>query len=270
MRGPSQAGLREARRQRTTLRLAFAFAATIAMLVLAGPAWSAPGLVASYSFEENSGNVAGDASANGHSGSIFNGTWVPGHTGSALGFNGTNAYVDLGGLGTFYQSGFTLEAWVNKTSAGKNDVAVVGSWAGGQGGPMIWVDHLVTRYQLTLGGGLSTYLDSGQNPVAGQWQYISATYDGSTAHFYVNGVQVAQSTFTGSVGSSNTWRIGAYGTGPGGFFDGTIDDVRIYNRALTPGEVQTDMNDPVTADLTARSAPGTLSATGSIGHLFFF
>ena len=48
---------------------------------------------------------------------------------------------------------------------------------------------------------------------------------------------------TVSIGSSNVWRIGAYGSARGGFFDGLIDNVRIYNRALTPGEI-TDGHEP--------------------------
>ena len=108
------------------------------------------GLVAAYSFDEGSGGLVNDASGNGHLGTISGATWATGHFGGALSFNGTNASVDLGGLGTFYQSGFTLEAWVQKQTASKNDVAVLGSWTSSAAGPMIWVDHVATRYQLTL------------------------------------------------------------------------------------------------------------------------
>ena len=44
---------------------------------------------------------------------------------------------------------------------------------------MLWVDHLATRYQLTMSNGISSYLDSGRNPIAGQWQHLTATYDGT-------------------------------------------------------------------------------------------
>ena len=79
---------------------------------------------------------------------------------------------------------------MQKQTATKNDVGIVGSWAGS--GPMLWVDHIATRYQLTLGSnGLSGYLDSGHNPIAGQWQHLAATYDGTTARFYIDGIEVA-------------------------------------------------------------------------------
>ncbi len=223
---------------------------------------AAPGLVAAYAFDEASGTVLHDGSGNGHDGTISGATWTGGHDGGALSFNGSNASVDLGTLGTFYQSGFTLEAWVQKAGA-KKDVGVLGSWNGS--GPMLWVDHLGGDYQLTLGSnGLSGYLDSGQTPTAGQWQYLSATYDGSTARFYIDGTQVASRSVTGSVGSSNVWRIGAYGSPAGGFFDGLLDNVRIYNRALSATEVQTDMNLPAPAagiDSTPPTAPSALTAS---------
>ena len=223
------------------------------------PCGPSAGLVAAYAFDEGSGGVAVDASGNGHAGTLAGATWTTGRYGGGLSFNGTSAYVGLGSLGTFYNTAFTLEAWVQKQTA-KNDVAIVGSWAGS--GPMLWVDHLASHYQLTLGSnGISGYLDSGHNPIAGQWQHLAATYDGTTARYYIDGTEVASRAVTGSVGSSNIWRIGAYGTTPGGFFDGVIDDVRIYNRALTAGDVRFDLAQQVTSfgpppDTTPPSAPG--------------
>lgn len=125
------------------------------------------GLVAAYSFDEGAGATATatDTSGSGHHGAIANATWTAGQHGGGLSFNGTNASVDLGALGTFYQQGFTLEAWVQKASS-KKDVGIVGTWVGS--GPMLWVDHLGGDYQLTLGSSLSSYLDSGRTPVAGQ------------------------------------------------------------------------------------------------------
>lgn len=178
-------------------------------LAAAAPAWAAPpppGLVAAYSFDEGSGSVAVDASGNGRAGAIVGAAWTTaGRYGGALSFDG-NAYVGLGSLGTFYRDGFTLEAWVQKQSATRNDVAVLGTWTGN--GPMLWVDHLATRYHLTLGGTFSDYLDSGINPSAGQWQHLAATFDGSTARFYIDGVQVASRAVTGSVGTSDNPTVG--------------------------------------------------------------
>src|SRR5439155_17421681 len=111
-------------------------------------------------------------------------TWTSsGHFGSAVSFNGLSGEVDPPALGTFYKTGFTLEAWVNKQTT-KTDVGVVGSWTG-SGGAMIWVDHVSGHYRLTLGSTFGNYLDSGRGPLVGQWQHLAATYDGTTARFYV-------------------------------------------------------------------------------------
>ena len=149
---------------------------------------AAQGLVAAYGFDESSGTAAGDASGNGMGGVVSGATWAAGQHGGALSFDGVDDNVSLPPLGTFYNTAFTLEAWVRKAGA-KKDVGIVGSWAGN--GPMLWVDHLAGRHYLTLGNSLSTYLDSGVAPSTGLWQHVAATFDGATARFYINGVQVA-------------------------------------------------------------------------------
>ena len=129
---------------------------------------------------------------------------------------------------------------------------------------MLWVDHLASRYHVTLGSSLSSYLDSGVSPTLSQWQHLAATYDGSTARFYVDGAQVASRTVSGGIGSSNTWRIGAYGSVVGGFFDGLIDELRVYNRALSAAEIVSDRDTPLgLADPTAPTTPGNLTVTGN-------
>ncbi len=82
-----------------------------------GPIRRHLGLVAAYAFDEGAGGVVNDASGNGHFGTISGATWTSGRYGGALSFNGSDASVLLGGLGTFYNAGFTLEAWVQKADA---------------------------------------------------------------------------------------------------------------------------------------------------------
>ena len=71
------------------------------------------------------------------------------------------------------------------------------------------------------------------------------TYDGATLRLYVNGVQVSSVARTGSIATSaNPLQIGGdsiYGQ----YFQGLIDEVRVYNRALSQAEIQTDMNTAV-------------------------
>jgi hypothetical protein len=94
--------------------------------------------------------------------------------------------------------------------------------------------------------GTSTSFVSGPtaSPV-NAWTYVALTYDGTTQRLFVNGTQVATRATTGAIQVTNSplW-IG--GNNPyGEYFNGLIDEVRVYNRALTQNEISADMNSPV-------------------------
>src|SRR5262249_21991041 len=97
------------------------------------------------------------------------------------------------------------------------------------------------------------------------WTHLAVTYDGSNVRLYVNGNLTSTTPATGSITTStNPLQIGSdsiYGQS----FNGLIDEVRVYNAALTASQIQTDMATPVSGggggDTTPPSAPGTLTAT---------
>ncbi len=92
------------------------------------------------------------------------------------------------------------------------------------------------------------------------WVHLAATYDGATLRFYVNGTQVASKAQTGNLlTSTNPLQLGGdslYGQ----FFQGQIDEVRVYNVALTPTQIQTDMNTPL-----GTNVPIVFLSTTSVG-----
>ena len=100
----------------------------------------------------------------------------------------------------------------------------------------------------------------------GTWTHLAATFDGSTLRLYVNGMQVSQLAVSGSIATSNgALRIGGNSIW-GEYFSGLIDEVRIYNRALTAGEIGQDMVTPInSSDTSPPTAPGALSASGAVG-----
>jgi hypothetical protein len=77
------------------------------------------------------------------------------------------------------------------------------------------------------------------------WTHLAATYDGSTLRLFVNGVQVGSKAQTGSLlTSANPLQIGG-DTFYGQYFAGRIDEVRVYNTALTQAQIQNDMSTAV-------------------------
>src|SRR2546421_41505 len=225
-----------------------------------------PGLVAAYAFNEGSGTTVADASGNNNNGTITAATWTTaGKFGNALAFNGTSARVTVPNAASLQLStGMTLEAWVFPTGS-------LTSWRS-------VVDKTVDGYYLMAStdqnnrpGVGGTWTGGNQNVAAptvltiNTWTHLAATFDGATVRLFVNGVQVASQAQTTPLATTpGTLQMGANSYGE--FFAGRIDEVRIYNRALSATEIQTDMNTsiaPSAPDTTAPSAPTTLTATAA-------
>ena len=90
---------------------------------------------------------------------------------------------------------------------------------------------------------------------ANTWSYLALTYDGTTLRLYVNGTLVGSQAKTGAITTStNQLQIGGdslYAQ----YFSGLIDEVRVYNIALSAAAIQTDMNTPISLPRTARRRP---------------
>src|SRR6185503_8994338 len=95
--------------------------------VVIPPTGTSPGLVAAYGFSEGSGATTADASGNGNSGRLSGTGWTAaGHSGNALSFNGSGAFVDLGNAATLQLSGsMTVSAWIRAAAFPFDDAAVV-------------------------------------------------------------------------------------------------------------------------------------------------
>ena len=205
-----------------------------------------PGLVAAYGFNEGTGTVTAAASANANNGTISGATWnATGRFGKALSFNGASDWVTVADAAPLdLTTGMTLEAWVNPSVlSGWRSTMVKESPGGLSYGlyahdnaphPAVSVHTTVDQFAI---GTSAIPLNT--------WTHLAATYDGTTLRLFVNGVQVGSSPLTGSLlQSSGVLRIGGNSVW-GEYFSGLIDEVRIYNRALSQAEIQSDMNVPV-------------------------
>jgi len=194
-------------------------------------------LVARWRFDETSGTNAYDASGNGNDGRLVNmnpgSDWVTGKVGGALDFDGSNDYVEAPDSASLDITGqITLAAWIKPESADKNWV-VFGKYY------VYWLWHQDDNCRFYAGG---TNLDYGFNFTQGVWYHVAGTFDGSTMRFYINGEEkTSQSNSEPISTSDDTLIIGNYQEATGWEFTGAIDDVHIYNSALTQEEIQVMM-----------------------------
>jgi fibronectin type 3 domain-containing protein len=220
-------------------------------------------LVAAYGFDEGSGTTVADSSGHGNTGTIVGATWTAaGKFGSALAFNGTSSRVDIPDSPSLrLTTGMTLEAWVNPTASpsGWRDVVY-------KGNDNYYLEASTTSAATPAGGGTFGGANGnvfGLAPLAtSTWTHIAVTYDGSTLRYFINGSQVATKAQTGAITtSSNPLQIGGDNFFSDQYFKGTIDEVRVYDAALTATQIQNDMN----AGTGTPSAPSNLSATVASG-----
>ena len=95
-------------------------------------------------------------------------------------------------------------------------------------------------------GGIDRAVSAIPSLTAGAWAHIAMTYDGTRQRLYINGVEVLNRAQTGSVAvSAGALRIGGNASWAGEFFRGLIDEVRVYNRALSAAEIAADMKTPI-------------------------
>ena len=215
---------------------------------------------------------------------------VPG-SGSALDFDGTNDHVTLGGQSAFNGNTFTIETWFRRDGTG------VATGTSGTTPGLVSVIPLVTKGRT---GGTAQIvnwflgIDTATNRIAadfetaaddvnhglmgtttlvtGTWYHAAATYDGATFRVYLNGVQENAAAVAGGPGTGST-HPAALGTAldttgaTGGFFNGVLDEVRIWNVARSAAEIAAARNLELTSGtgLTARYGlnEGTGTAVGN-------
>ncbi|MFZ4540429.1 MAG: LamG-like jellyroll fold domain-containing protein [Rickettsiales bacterium] len=209
----------------------------------------ASGLVGYWNFDEGSGTVAVDSSGNGNTGTLTNGpTWsanTPFGTGTSLSFDGVNDRVDAGGSGILTGS-WSVSAWVRTPSSlpGSNRAIA------GRSGPapsypqnyLLYFSSADSRFR--IGSNADGYLTAISTTIVApnNWYLVTGTFESTTRTFniFVNGLNNGSATISALPTTSGPQLIqmgASDGSVPGNFWAGLIDDVRIYNTALSTGAV---------------------------------
>jgi PKD repeat protein len=246
-------------------------------LPAATPAPDARGLVAAYGFEETSGGIVYDASGNGNHGTISGATRV-GTTqfGRALSFDGVDDWVTVNDSNSLdLSSGMTVSAWVYPTTTTRAWRTVVMKEQTGNGTYFMYANTKSNRPEsVVYVNGDERVLDGPSRIPANKWTHLASTYNGSTQQLFVNGQLVASRPQSGALAvSGGKLRIGGNAIW-GEFFAGYIDEVRVYNRALSQAEIAADTQRAVARLLASassdRSNPTPLNGASLSGNAYIF
>ncbi|MBI2591682.1 MAG: hypothetical protein HYW34_03330 [Candidatus Brennerbacteria bacterium] len=200
------------------------------------------GLVGYWKFDDGSGITALDSSGVGNTGTVVNGpVWTAGKSAGALDFDGVDDYVSVANSTTLNINGnvLTISAWIKPDVVGGSTNATFVRKANITDKFILRNDALANGVTFVIDTGTNSFVTNVGTLQTGIWQLVTAIYDGSNMRVHINASQVGSPTAkTGTlVSDTDPLYIGANG-GTLQFFNGIIDEVRIYNRALSDSEVK--------------------------------
>jgi len=189
-------------------------------------------LVAYYAFDGD----ASDGSGNGNHGTL-NGDpqFAGGHEGSALDCDGVDDYVSTGksasDLGIGGNSPRTVSSWVYTRTFANGGIYDVGNRSATQDFCLRTYDSVENRWRIQYWGGDFDFTYD----TVDKWVHFTHVHDGVSTKIYANGVLIVDWEKTIDTTDNNPFQIGCYGW-QNDYFDGLIDEVRLYNQALSAGE----------------------------------
>jgi hypothetical protein len=200
------------------------------------------GLVLYLTLDEGSGDVAGDSSGNGHDGVIDGPDWVDGKYGKALKFAGAESgtFVTVESTDALNVNELTFSAWINAENWDGTRQIVGKSVHGGCSGRVqygLFSEAGIFRLRFETEAA-AVNIDAPALPPANEWVNVAFTNDGAKATIYINGVAVVEGDVPGPLKTNDDpWRIAQDCERTNYIFAGAIDDVRLWNRALSADEL---------------------------------
>jgi len=203
----------------------------------------ATGLVGYWKFDDGSGTTAVDSSGSGNNGTLVNGpVWTTGQLNGALNFDGVDDYVNAG-TNVPKPANLSFFAWV-KRPIGVTSYSTVASWGGYSSGWRLLIRRSDNSpyLQITCGADtVPTIQDLFTAAIANDaWTFVGFTWDGSIVRNYVNGQTAGTASHTTCTSSGIKDTTSGFIIGRSSsqyYYDNAIDEVRVYNRALSSVEI---------------------------------
>jgi hypothetical protein len=195
------------------------------------------GLVAHWKFDDGSGGTATDSAGSNNGTLVGPPTWIAGRINGALNFDGAGDYVDVSPIAVLAGDTLTAQAWIRiDESAGPwNPILSQHASPSNDGYYFYVANSALTFYVVETPGFAQTISPETLNP--NQWYHVAATNDGSNLKLYIDGRSVHSVSSTGFTGVNDEAYIGCEIDSPL-YYNGIIDDVRIYNRPVSESEFQ--------------------------------
>ena len=231
--------------------------------------------IAYLAVDETTGTTASDSSGNGNTGTLINSPlWTGGKTGNSLLFNGSTSYAKItNSTSLSTTSGFTYSYWV-KGSSFSNTPIIMNNHIMSAGSPIsgivTWIGtDSKPAFQLRLNNTCCQTLYTNSIISTNKWYHITNTWNGSSMQIYVNGIldntlavsgtlQINRDTYIGVNADEISKTTPVYSNQ----LNGSIDEIRIYNRALSPNEVSVLYNYSPLFSPCINSTGGTITNSG--------
>ena len=215
-----------------------------------------------WKFDDNGNDSSAQTAL--HNATVTNATYVMGLSGSALQFNGSSSKVTFTSNPSLSSSttNFTVGAWIKTTATAAGVIIQQRGASSGQyqlsttagGAVQFWLRSNSSTYQFNL--------TSTQTVNDGQWHFIVGVRSGTTGYIYIDGANVkSASGTTRNLSSNNAVSIGADAYGSSLWFNGTIDDARIYSSALSASVIAGMANQPPSVATPASATPSAVTGT---------
>lgn len=216
--------------------------ATSAPIATAAAACVAPpaGIVAWWRAENDTTDTIGTDDATLKAGATF----APGKVGTAFSFDGTQQYAEVSASNLQLKTAMTIEGWVYASGTPASYAGLAGTWDDNTGANctyLFWV--LNGELELLIspdGGSFQRATDPTPLP-PDTWTHVAGTYDGTAITIYVDGVEVGHAAMTGAIATNGRpftiGRTDGGSTGTPNYWKGSIDELTVYDRALSAAEI---------------------------------